>query len=287
MKEFSGKTAIVTGGASGVGRCLCEVFGKAGMNVVIADIQQEAIDTTTAELASKGYKVVGVQADVTNYESMENLADKAEAAFGNVHILCNNAGVGIKESGKDFWEHSLKSWRFAVEVNSMGIVNGTKAILPRMLAHGEEGHIVNTSSGNGGISSFPNSPIYAASKAMVTSMSEVLHYQLDRNQSAIHAHVLFPGPHLVNTNLLDSNRNRPAELRDDDDMADHKNFKELSEATGIEFTLTEPEEVAEFCFECLQKNQFWMMPESEKQDERIRQRAESMLSRTNPVEPVI
>ena len=217
MKEFSGKTAIVTGGASGVGKCLVEVFAKQGMNVVIADIQQDAIDLAVTELSGKGLKVVGIQADVTSLDSMANLADKAEQVFGNIHVLCNNAGIGLKESGRDFWEHTLNSWRWAFEVNSLGIVNGCQAILPKMLAHGEEGHVVNTSSGNGGLSSLPNSPIYAASKAAATSMSEVLHYQLDRMNSPIHAHVLFPGPHLVNTNLLDAARNRPEDLLDGDE----------------------------------------------------------------------
>jgi len=285
MKEFSGKTAIVTGGASGVGKCLVEVFAKQGMNVVIADIQQDAIDLAVTELSGKDLKVVGIQADVTSLDSMANLADKAEQIFGNIHVLCNNAGIGLKESGKDFWEHTLNSWRWAFEVNSLGIVNGCQAILPKMLAHGEEGHVVNTSSGNGGLSSLPNSPIYAASKAAATSMSEVLHYQLDRMNSPIHAHVLFPGPHLVNTNLLDAARNRPEDLLDGDEGEGYKSFAELSEATGLAFDLTEPEEVAEFCFECMKKDQFWMIPESDKQDARIRERAQSMLSRTNPSPP--
>jgi NAD(P)-dependent dehydrogenase (short-subunit alcohol dehydrogenase family) len=285
MKEFSGKTAIVTGGASGVGKCLVEVFAKQGMNVVIADIQQDAIDLAVTELSGKGLKVVGIQADVTSLDSMANLADKAEQVFGNIHVLCNNAGIGLKESGRDFWEHTLNSWRWAFEVNSLGIVNGCQAILPKMLAHGEEGHVVNTSSGNGGLSSLPNSPIYAASKAAATSMSEVLHYQLDRMNSPIHAHVLFPGPHLVNTNLLDAARNRPEDLLDGDEGEGYKSFAELSEATGLAFDLTEPEEVAEFCFECMKKDQFWMIPESDKQDARIRERAQSMLSRTNPSPP--
>ena len=283
MKEFSGKTAIVTGGASGVGKCLVEVFCKQDMNVVIADIQQDAIDLAVTELSDKDFRVIGIQSDVTDLKSMENLAEKAEQSFGNIHILCNNAGIGLKESGKDFWEHTLNSWRWAFEVNSLGIVNGCRAILPKMLAHGKEGHLVNTSSGNGGLSSLPNSPIYAASKAAATSMSEVLHYQLDRMNSRIHAHVLFPGPHLVNTNLLDAARNRPEDLRDGDEDQGYKSFAELSEATGLAFDLTEPEEVAEFCFECIKKDQFWMIPESDKQDARIRERAESMLSRTNPI----
>jgi len=103
--------------------------------------------------------------------------------------------------------------------------------------------------------------------------------------SPIHAHVLFPGPHLVNTNLLDAARNRPEDLLDGDEGEGYKSFAELSEATGLAFDLTEPEEVAEFCFECMKKDQFWMIPESDKQDARISERAQSMLSRTNPSPP--
>jgi len=288
MKDFKGKTAVVTGGASGVGRAMCELFAFQGMNVVMADIELHALDTSASALREKGFNILGVKADVTSSESMQRLAEKSVAKFGNIHILCNNAGIGLKEAGKNFWEHAPNDWRWAFEVNSLGITNGIRAFVPGMLEHGEEGHVVNTSSGNGGLSSFPNSPIYAASKAAVTSMSEVLHYQFTSLGCALRAHVLFPGPNLVNTNLLAASRNRPEALKDGTESADeYKTFQELSDAIGYDLQITEPEEVAEFCLQCIKKNQFWMLADSDTQDDRIRKRAESMLSRSNPTPPII
>jgi len=284
--DLQGRTAVVTGGASGVGRCLCEVFARQGMNVVMADIEAPALEAASAELRAQGLKVIGVQADVTSPESMAALEAASREAFGNVHILCNNAGVGIKEAQRRMWTLTPNDWQWGFGVNVMGVANGLRAFVPNMLAHGEAGHVVNTSSGNGGLTSMPTTPIYAATKAAVTSMSEVLHYQFLMEGAALQAHVLFPGPHVVNTNILSSMRNRPQSLRDDDEPVAYTTMADLIKASGLkDMPLTEPEEVAETCLAGIRAGQFWILPASEANDAQLRARTDSILSRANPVLP--
>lgn len=200
-----------------------------------------------------------------------------------MHILCNNAGVGIKEAQRRIWSLTPNDWQWGYGVNVMGIANGIRAFVPAMLAHGESGHVVNTSSGNGGLTSMPTTPIYASTKAAVTSMTEVLHYQFLMEKAALQAHVLFPGPHLVNTNILNSMRNRPEELRDDAEPMAYSTMKDLAEASGIKnMQLTEPEEVAEHCLAGIRDGQFWILPQSEGNDKKLQERTENILARANP-----
>lgn len=281
--DFQGKTAVITGGASGVGRCLCELFARHGMNVVMADIEASALERASAELRAQGLNVIGVQADVTSPESMAALENASQKAFGNIHILCNNAGVGIKEAQRRMWTLTPNDWNWGFGVNVMGVANGIRAFVPNMLAHGEAGHVVNTSSGNGGLNSMPTTPIYAATKAAVTSMSEVLHYQFLMDGAALQAHVLFPGPHIVNTNILSSMRNRPDHLRDDNEPVAYATMADLAKASGIKnMPLTEPEDVAETCLEGIRAGKFWILPASKANDAQFLARTESILARANP-----
>ncbi|MAT92397.1 MAG: SDR family oxidoreductase [Halioglobus sp.] len=284
--EFQGRTAVITGGASGVGRCLCELFARQGMNVVMADVEATALDQSAAALREQGLEVTPVQADVTSPESMAALEQASRDAYGNVHILCNNAGVGIKEAQRRMWTLTPNDWDWGFGVNVMGVANGIRAFVPNMLAHGEAGHVVNTSSGNGGLVSLPSTPIYAATKAAVTSISEVLHYQLQMEGAALQAHVLFPGPHVVNTNILSSMRNRPEHLRDDDEPVAYTSMADLVKASGLgNMPLTEPEEVAQTCLDGIAAGQFWILPPSEANDAQLRARSEGILARRNPPLP--
>lgn len=282
--SFQGKTAVITGGASGVGHCLCELFARQGMNVVMADIEASALEQASAKLRAQGLSVIGEQADVTSPESMTALEAASREAFGNVHILCNNAGVGIKEAQRRMWTLTPNDWEWGYNVNVMGIANGVRAFVPNMLAHGEAGHVVNTSSGNGGLTSMPTTPIYASTKAAVTSMTEVLNYQLQMEGAALQAHILFPGPHLVNTNILSSMRNRPDHLRDDDEPAAYTTMADLAKASGMKnMLLTEPEEVAETCLAGIKAGKFWILPASEASDTQLKARTENILARENPL----
>ena len=173
MKEFAGKVVVITGGASGVGRALGIAFAQEQAQVVLVDIRQETLDNTVAELQAMGLlAVTGLQADVTNDGSMQALAEQCFSRFGAVHILFNNAGVGLGEASRPLWTLPARDWDWGLAVNTLGAVNGIRAFVPRMLDSGEECLVVNTSSGNGGITSLPTTPIYAASKAALTSLTE-------------------------------------------------------------------------------------------------------------------
>ena len=149
MKEFGGKVAVVTGGGQGIGRALIERFTDEGMKAVVADVVPALVEQTTAELRDQGREVIGVVTDVTSLESAEALRDATLDAFGAVHLVCNNAGIGSGSEGQ-IWEHHVNDWRWSLDVNVMGVVNGINAFVPTLLASGEECHVVNTTSGNGG-----------------------------------------------------------------------------------------------------------------------------------------
>lgn len=281
MRDLAGKTAVVTGGASGVGLALVRSLAREGLKLVIADIDQAALDAAVAELTAGGTEAIGVKTDVTKEDSVNALADAAYAAFGKVHFLFNNAGVGLGEAQRKLWEMPMKDWNWGFAVNVIGVVHGIRAFVPRMIEGGEEGLICNTSSFNGGLFPLPNTPIYAATKAAVTSISETLHWQLQIAKTKLRAAVLFPGPHVVNTRIMDSNRNRPTEFSDGKDTgaAAYKTMRDLVSATGLKLQLTEPEEVADFVLESVKADRFWMFPEAEAQNTMLRTRTENIIAR--------
>ena len=200
MNELSGKTAFVTGGASGIGFALGRAFASAGMNVMLADIESEALSRAKETLRRDGHTVSSVVCDVADPASVDAAADATAAAFGNVHIVCNNAGVG---GGSGMDDISLDTWRWVLDVNLMGVLHGIKTFLPRIRAHGEGGHIVNTASMAGLNAGLGFSP-YVASKFAVVAMSEGLAKQLA--PLGIGVTVLCPG--FVRTNIWESSRNR-------------------------------------------------------------------------------
>jgi NAD(P)-dependent dehydrogenase (short-subunit alcohol dehydrogenase family) len=289
MKDFTDKVVVVTGGASGVGRALGVAFAKEKAQVVLIDIQQENLDKTISELHKEGLSnVIGMQADVTSDESMQQLAQQCFKKFGVVHVLFNNAGVGLSEAARPLWTLPNKDWEWGFAVNTLGAVNGIRAFLPSMIEGGEEGLVINTSSGNGGITSLPTTPIYAASKAALTSLTETLHYQLLKANAKIKAAVMFPGPHVINSGILSSAKSRPPKFADAT-LASGKiynNFKELADATGVEFQLTEPEEVAEYTLSSIKRGEFWIMPDDySKSLDKMQERTDDILQRRVPKLP--
>jgi len=193
MKDVSGKTAFITGGASGMGLGMARAFAEAGMNVVIADIRQAALDQAMEEFAETEFAVHPVRLDVTDREGWVKAADEAEAVFGPVHLLCLNAGVGI---AGPMATSTYKDWDFNIQVNIYGVVNGLVTFLPRMQAHGQPCHIVATSS-TGGFSAVGTAGLYCTAKFAIAGMMESLATELQG--SAIGVSVFFPGP--VQTNL--------------------------------------------------------------------------------------
>ena len=200
MREVAGKTAFVTGGASGIGFALGRAFAEAGMNVMLADIETHALTAAVRSLGDFEPKVRGVACDVADPVSVERAAAAAQAAFGNVHVVCNNAGVAAG-SGIDII--SLDTWRWVLDVNLMGVLHGIRTFLPHIRAHGEGGHIVNTASMAGMLSPGWFNP-YAVSKFAVVAMSEGLAMQL--KPLGIGVSVLCPG--FVRTRINESGRTR-------------------------------------------------------------------------------
>jgi NAD(P)-dependent dehydrogenase (short-subunit alcohol dehydrogenase family) len=200
MQEFKGKTAFVTGGASGIGFAMAKAFAQAGMKVMLADVEKGALDQALKELREFGGNVRGVSCDVADPESVERVAQATFAEFGKVHVVCNNAGVA---AGGGIDHISLDNWRWVVDVNLMGVVYGVRSFLPHMRAHGEGGHIVNTASMAGMINGMGFSP-YAATKFAVVAISEGLAVQL--RPFGIGVSVLCPD--FVRTRIGESGRNR-------------------------------------------------------------------------------
>ena len=284
MDDFEGKVAVITGGASGVGRASGAQLVREGARVVLADIDQARLDATAAEIASPIGEVTGIAVDVTKEASVEALAVNVYERFGAVHLLFNNAGVGLGEATRSIWTLPLNDWRWGFDVNVLGVVHGIKAFVPRMLASGEEGVVINTSSSNGGLRSLPNTPIYAATKAAVTSLTEVLYQQLLKEGARIGTAVLFPGPHTVNTSIMASRLVRPADYAGEGPEAPvaYRTMEELVKTTGLNMKLTEPEEVASFALAGIRAGRFWLLPESADGDAMARARLDGMLTRANP-----
>ena len=261
-----------------------ERFAREGMKVVLADVRAEPLDETVAELRERGLEVSGVVADVSKWESVENLRDRALDAYGAVHLLCNNAGVGVGAEGR-VWEHEINDWRWAIGVNLYGVIHGINAFVPHMLDHGEPGHVVNTSSGNGGITPILGTPEYSVTKGAVVTLTEVLGAQLD-DTAAIGASVLFPGPHMLRTGLFEAWRNRPPELAKAKPRSSPpvtlEQYEQIMRDAGVEVQYTPVDEVAGRVVDAVRLDDFWILPPDERTDEQVRAKADSLLKRENP-----
>lgn len=217
MKSFQGRTAVITGAASGFGLEACRIAAREGMNVVMADVQADALEVAAAEIRSlakaQGAGVVAQQVDVRHGAQVQALRDATVDAFGAPHLVFNNAGVG---AGGLIWEHSEKDWEWVVGVNLMGVAHGVRLFTPLMLEAaardpGYEGHIVNTAS-MAGLLNAPNMGVYNVTKHAVVSLSETLHQDLSLVTEQVRASVLCP--FFVPTGIHRSHRNRPSELRE-------------------------------------------------------------------------
>jgi NAD(P)-dependent dehydrogenase (short-subunit alcohol dehydrogenase family) len=285
MEELAGGVAVVTGGAGGIGRAIGERLAAEGMRVVLADVEEPVLDRTVGELRAQSYEVTGVVADVADYRSVVNLRDRALDTYGGVHLLCNNAGIGAGAEGP-LWEHERNDWRWALGVNLEGVIHGINAFVPGMVASGEPGHVVNTSSGNGGISPLRGTPQYAVTKAAVVTLTECLYAQLQDAGSVVGASVLFPGPNMLRTGLFESWRNRPTALaKERPRVTPYPTVEDVERqmaAAGIQVEYTEPADVADQVVRGVKAGDFWILAPSARIDEQIRARADSMLARSNP-----
>lgn len=210
MEDLEGRVAVVTGGASGIGRGLCRALLDEGARVVAADVEKAALDATVEELSERG-DATGAVVDVSDPASVEALARRVFDAHGACHLLFNNAGVTSGGGGKP-WEQEPNDWRWCFGVNVFGVAHGVSSFVPRMIESGEPGHVVNTSSGDGGFAPVPYASVYASSKAAVTCFTEALAAQLVSEGTGIRASVFYPSGGLLDTGLWTADRNRPPEL---------------------------------------------------------------------------
>lgn len=273
--DWNNKVAVVTGGASGIGREIVKLAINKGMKVVLADINIENINEVVAELKVDKTRILAVQTDVTKYESVENLASKTFETFGQVDFLFNNAGV----SNNNFvWESSIKDWEWILGVNLMGVVHGIKAFVPKMIER-DSGFIVNTSSMSGLMSA--NLGIYSVSKHAVVSLSETLLQSLKLINSNLRVAVFCP--EYLKTKINFSERNRPEELQDSDKDIINKplhpklvKFKKLID--NVIDNGMDPKIAVEMLFKEMEEGKFYIMThKDEKSMQAIRNRMEGIL----------
>ena len=272
MKEFKGKTAVVTGAASGIGYALAKSFAQEKMNVVLADIEQDALDAAVTKISNLGVEAVGIAVDVMDKNSVQSLTKQSIDAFGNIHILCNNAGVAPPAIDEAIWDHDMSDWDWVMGVNFYGVLYGIQSFLPHMIEHQEEGHVLNTVS-MAGILGLEGS--YGVSKFAALSLSEGLFQSLKKINSKIGASVLCPG--FVATNIIDSQRNRPEHLASDK----KSNFLLKQLASSVLKRGKKPDEIATRAIEAIQANNFYILPHPV-YDERVKDRYERILARTEP-----
>jgi NAD(P)-dependent dehydrogenase (short-subunit alcohol dehydrogenase family) len=276
MEDLDGKVAVITGGASGIGKAVATRVAAAGMKVVIADIEERALKEAEAELTGRGADAIAVVTDVSDAASVNELRDAAVRHFGAVHLVHNNAGIGL---GGPIWEVPEADWRWILGVNLWGVVHGIAAFTPLLIEQGE-GHIVNTASVAGLTTPMMMGP-YNATKFAVVAISETLYKDLALTGANVGVSVLCPG--FVQTGIAQSDRNRPswAPERDRQDAEGMRSFVQGLVAGGIE-----PDAVAELVIEAVRTNTFYILTHPEL-NEFIAERSRDILEGRPPSSPGI
>ncbi|TDN61965.1 SDR family NAD(P)-dependent oxidoreductase [Paraburkholderia sp. BL10I2N1] len=278
MEQFSGRVAVVTGAASGIGRALAERFAVEGMKIVLADVEANPLKQAESEMRAAGHEVFAVRTDVSKARSVATLARKTLERYGAVHILCNNAGVVPPQRYAPVWEFTLEDWKWALDVNLWGVVHGIQSFLPLMLERGEEGHIVNTASVSGLISG-SEAGVYGVTKHGVVRLTEAIYASLRERGEKIGVSVLCPG--VVSTGIYNSERNRPGSRRSEGDKAPTA-YHEI--AKNLYRTAMTPQQVAEQVVGAIRDRQLYVIT-TRAFDGAIRERMESILERRNPEFP--
>jgi NAD(P)-dependent dehydrogenase (short-subunit alcohol dehydrogenase family) len=287
MRELSGRVAVVTGGASGIGLAMARAFADEKMRLVLADIDQAPLDQASAELEQAGAEVMAVRTDVSDPASVEELATAVYARFGACHVLCNNAGVGAPSSR--VWTTTPNDWRWVLGVNVFGVVYGLQSFVPRMLAAGEPGHIVNTSSPDGPISPLPTASVYAASKAAVSTLTECLAAQLIDDGTQLRVSIFYPSGGLLRTGLWTADRNRPAELarerpRESPPMTP-EDLEAMARQSGHEIGWQALDELAALVVSGIREERFVIMKGLVEAGETLRSRADQVAQGELPRTP--
>jgi NAD(P)-dependent dehydrogenase (short-subunit alcohol dehydrogenase family) len=274
MREFSGKVAVVTGAASGIGRALADRLAGLGMKVVLADIEAGPLDKAVAELRAAGHDATGIRTDVSSLESVQALAKGTLDAYGAVHLVCNNAGVEGHMDGP-IWEATERDWAWTLGVNLWGVVNGVNTFLPIMVAQGE-GYLTITASATGYI--YPRT-MYNVSKHCSVAYAELLYYNLKQQNAPVGLTLLCPGS--VATNIF--RHDRPDHLRNPADAEKDQAAAELRQrmAAAQAGRGKDPGQVADALIEGIKDEQFYVFNDTD-WDFLIRERNDQVLNRTNP-----
>jgi NAD(P)-dependent dehydrogenase (short-subunit alcohol dehydrogenase family) len=281
MKDFNGRTAVITGAGSGFGLEASRIAARRGMHVVMADVQADALDKAADEIRGLGAQVLAQRLDVSDAAAVEALAAATKSRFGAPHVVFNNAGVG---SGGLIWENSLKDWQWVLGVNLWGVIHGVRAFTPMMLAAAEadpgyQGHIVNTAS-MAGLVNMPNMGVYNVSKHAVVSLSETLFQDLSLVTAQVHAHVLCP--FFVPTGIHQSERNRPADMADERPTRSQLIGRAMGEKAVTSGRVTAAQ-VAQNVFDAVEANSFYIYSHP-KALASVQVRLEDVMQQRNPTD---
>ena len=282
MKNFKNKVAVITGAGSGFGHEFARIGARLGMKLVLADVQQDALDKVKGELEAQGAQVLALRCDVRHGEEVQGLADATMVKFGAVHLVFNNAGVG---AGGLVWENTQADWEWVLGVNLWGVIHGVRIFTPLMLECAKkdaayEGHIVNTAS-MAGLLNAPNMGIYNVSKHAVVSLSETLFQDLSLVKAPIGASVLCP--YFVATGIAQSQRNRPDDLHADQPTASQKAAQALSDK-AVSSGKVSAAQVAESTFDAIRDGKFYIYSHPGALGN-VRARMEDIVMQRNPGDP--
>lgn len=284
MREFEDRVAVVTGAASGIGRAIAERFAAEGMRVVLADVEESALESAANEMKANGATVLAVTTDVSKGSEVQTLADTAIAEFGEVHVVCNNAGVSPVAAAS--WELTEADWQWVLGVNLWGVLHGIRVFVPIMLKQDSEGHIVNTAS-IAGLISAPWAATYDVAKHGVVTVSESLYRELAHIGSKLKVSVLCPA--WVKTALMDADRNRPDSLKNKPEDATTNQQALMFEQAVRQFVAggTDPSGIADAVLDAVREEKFYILPHPEWKDQ-VRARFDDILNERNPsIEPGI
>jgi len=284
MKISRGRVAVVTGGASGIGKALAKAFLGEGMKVVLADVEEAALKATAEEL---GGDVIGVVTDVSDASSVRTLADRVFDTHGACHILCNNAGVAAPNL--DLWNTESSDFQWVHGVNVAGVAHGVQAFVPRMIASGEEGFVLNTSSGDGGISPLAQQVVYASSKAAVSTMTECLAAQLIGRETKLRAAIFYPSGGMLDTGIWTTKRNRPEGLARNEEVDPGQEttfdaFMKGAKKAGFDLPVQDLDELAQFALRGIRNDDFVIMIDRESMETTLVERAAKLARGECPIE---
>jgi NADP-dependent 3-hydroxy acid dehydrogenase YdfG len=277
MKMFSGKTAVITGAGSGFGREFARTAASLGMNLALADIQQDALDAITEELRAGGTQVLALRTDVSKQADMETLAAQTFETYGGANLLFNNAGVG---AGGFVWENSVADWEWVLGVNVWSVIHGIRLFVPKMLAQGDECHVVNTAS-VAGLLSAQTMGVYNASKHAVVTISETLYQDLRVAGANIGVTVLCPA--FVPTGIANSERNRPAELSSAP-LTESQKIAQAASNKAVSSGKLTAADVAAKTFDCIRQQKFYCITHPKILGS-VELRLQDILLQRNPTDP--